>query len=104
MTTVKQPSKLSILFSTQRSLAMMKSPDYMMFDTGAVVHVCPLWLCGCYPAYEPYYGISFEWGFWGIIRVYGIIAGRMQLTSDPITVVYVQFVATYVHNQSDHTW
>ena len=28
----------------------------------------------------------------------------MQLTSDPITVVYVLFVATYVHNQSDHTW
>ena len=64
----------------------------MIFDTGATVHVCPLWFCNDDPVYKPYYVISLK----RCIRRNGLRSVRMQLTDDPLSEVYVQFVAAYV--------
>ena len=67
-----------------------------MFDTGATVHICPLWFCNDYPVYKPYYVISLIRCIRRNKPVYGIISVRMQLTDDPLIEVCVQFVAAYV--------
>ena len=55
-----QTQKLNIMLSAHSTLASMGSPHYMMFDTGAAVHVCPPWVCNDYPVYKPYYDISLK--------------------------------------------
>ena len=44
-----QKKKLNSILLVESTLATMKSPDYMMFDAGAAVHVCPHWFCNDYP-------------------------------------------------------
>ena len=55
-----------------------------------------VWLCNDYPVYKPYYDISLEGASREDIPVYGLRTVRMQLTEDPRTEVYVQFVAADV--------
>ena len=42
MTTVSQHKKLNNMFSVQGTHDTVTRPDYMMFNTSAAVHVCPL--------------------------------------------------------------
>jgi hypothetical protein len=80
-------------YSTINSL---KSSDYMMFDTGAGVHVCPLWFCEDYPIYKPQYPILLNGASGNPITVYGLRTVHLQLTADEKSCVYVQFVAADV--------
>ena len=91
-----QTKKLNSMLSVHSAIATMYSPEYMMFDTGAAVHVCPLWFCNDYPVYTPYYHTSRKGALGEEIQVYGLRTVRMHLREDPRTEVYVQFVATDV--------
>ena len=68
----------------------------MMFDTGAGVHVCPLWFCEDYPIYKPQYPILLNGASGRPITLYGLRAVHLQLTADEDSKVFVQLVAADV--------
>ena len=88
--------KLTSMLSVHITLATMRSPGYVMCDTGAAVHVCQLWFRNGYPVYKPYYDTSLKGASGEDITVYGLRTVRMQLTEDPRAELYVHFVAAYV--------
>ena len=58
--TTKPPTISNGGFAITSTVATMTSPDYIMCDTSAAIHVCPLWFWNDYPVYEHYYDMSIK--------------------------------------------